>query len=249
MKKTEAAVDVLAVGAHPDDVELGCGGTLASLAARGRSFGILDLTRGESGTRGTPQIRASEAAAAAKVLGARFRQGLDLGDGGLRTDRDAELQVIEVVRRARPKLVIAPFPADRHPDHVRASRLATEASFYAGLRALKGGAAHRPQSVIYYASSYTQQPSFFVDVTDFFETKMKAIRCFSSQFYDPSSTEPETVLTQKTFLDAIEARARAYGKLINVTYAEAFVSPRPPTLADPVAAFAGYEPGFDGPLR
>ena len=137
----------------------------------------------------------------------------------------------------------------RHPDHVRASRLATEASFYAGLRALKGGAAHRPQSVIYYASSYTQQPSFFVDVTDFFETKMKAIRCFSSQFYDPSSTEPETVLTQKTFLDAIEARARAYGKLINVTYAEAFVSPRPPTLADPVAAFAGYEPGFDGPLR
>ena len=253
MKETKAAeetVDILAVGAHPDDIELGCGATLVSLAARGRRFGILDLTRGESGTRGTPQIRAAEAAAAAKALGARFRQSLDLGDGGLRTDRDAELQVIEVIRRVRPKLVIAPFPAARHPDHVRASRLATEASFYAGLRALRSGAAaHRPQSVVYYASSYTQQPSFFVDVTDAFETKMKAIRCFASQFYDPASTEPETVLSQKTFLDAIEARARFYGRLINVTYAEAFVSPRPPTLADPVAAFAGYEPGFDGSLR
>ena len=250
MNDKVVTVDVLAIGAHPDDVELGCGGTLVSLAARGRSFGILDLTRGESGTRGTPEIRAAEAAAAARVLGARFRQSLDLGDGGLRSDRDAELQVIEVVRRARPKLVIAPFPADRHPDHVRASRLATEASFYAGLRALKqGGEAHRPQAVVTYASSYTQQPSFFVDVTDAFETKMKAIRCFASQFYDPASSEPETILSHKSFLDAIEARARACGRLINVLYAEAFASPRPPTLADPVAAFAGYEPGFDGSTR
>jgi bacillithiol biosynthesis deacetylase BshB1 len=250
MRETEYKVDVLAVGAHPDDVELGCGATLVALAARGRSFGILDLTRGESGTRGTPEIRAAEAAAAARTLGARFRESLDLGDGGLRTDREAEMQVIEVIRRARPKLVIAPFPADRHPDHVRASRLATEASFYAGLRALKNGAeAHRPQTVVYYASSYTQQPSFFVDVTETFETKMKAIRCFASQFYDPASTEPETVLTQATFLDAIEARARAHGKLINATFAEAFVSSRPPTLADPVSAFAGYEPGFDGSIR
>lgn len=247
---TTETVDILAVGAHPDDVELGCGGTLVALAARGRSFGILDLTRGESGTRGTPEIRAAEAAAAAKTLGARFRRGLDLGDGGLRTDRNAELQVIEEIRRARPKLVITPFPADRHPDHVRTSRLVTEASFYAGLRSLRRGAeAHRPQAVVYYASSYTQQPSFFVDVTDAFPTKMKAIRCFASQFYDPASTEPETVLSHRNFLDAIEARARAYGRLINVTYAEAFSSPRPPTLADPVAAFTGYEPGFDGAQR
>jgi bacillithiol biosynthesis deacetylase BshB1 len=250
MKKTEQMVDVLAVGAHPDDVELGCGGTLATLGVAGRTFGILDLTRGEAGTRGTPQIRAAEAAAAARMLGAAFRRSLDLGDGGLRTDREAELQVIEEIRRARPKLVIAPFPSDRHPDHVRASRLATEASFYAGLRAIRrGGEAHRPQTVVYYASSYTQQASFFVDVTAAFETKMAAIRCFASQFHNPESVEPETVLTQTTFLDGVEARARAYGRLINATFAEAFTSPRPPTLADPVAAFAGYEPGFSGSAR
>ena len=250
MKKKLETVDILAVGAHPDDVELGCGGTLATMSSRGRTFGILDLTRGESGTRGTPEIRAKEAAAAAAALGARFRESLDLGDGGLRTDRAAELEVIDVVRRCRPKLVIAPFPSDRHPDHVRASRLTTEASFYAGLRSLaRPGQAHRPQSVVYYASSYTQQPSFFVDVTACFEVKMKAIRCFASQFYDPASAEPETVLTQRTFLDAVAARSQAYGRLINAGYAEAYVSPRPPTLWDPVEAFAGYEPGFEGSKR
>ncbi len=250
MKTVAEPVDILAVGAHPDDVELGCGGALAAFASRGRSFGILDLTRGESGTRGTPEIRAREAAAAAEALGARFRQGLNLGDGGLRTDREAEYEVIEVVRAARPRLVIAPSPADRHPDHARTSRLVTDASFYAGLRALKRGAgAHRPQAVVYYASSYTQQPSFLVDVSECFETKLKAVRCFSSQFYNPDSEEPETVLSHESFLDGIAARARAYGRLINAAYAEAFVSPRPPTLHDPVAAFAGYEPGFEGSQR
>jgi bacillithiol biosynthesis deacetylase BshB1 len=249
MNPSPEPVDILAVGAHPDDVELGCGATLVNLAAGGRTFGILDLTRGEMGTRGTPELRAREAAAAATVLGALFRHGLDLGDGGLRTDRDAEMQVIDVIRQAKPKIVIAPSPQDRHPDHVRASRLAADASFYAGLRALAGRAAHRPQTVLFYASSYTHQPSFLVDVSAAFETKMKAVRCFASQFFDPNSTEPETILTQKTFLDTIEARAHAFGKIINVERAEAFVSPRPPTLSDPVAAFAGYEPGFPGGER
>src|SRR5262249_7224835 len=138
-RMTVVPVDVLAVGAHPDDVELGCGATVATLVAKGRSVGILDLTRGEMGTRGTPELRAGEAAEAARILGAAFRETLDLRDGGLRTDREAELQVIDVIRRSRPKLILSMPPSERHPDHARASRLVTDASFYAGLRALETG--------------------------------------------------------------------------------------------------------------
>ena len=130
-------VDVLAFSPHPDDAELGCGGTLAALSPRGLSFGIVDLTRGEMATRGTPEIRAREAREAARILGARFRETLDLGDGGLRTDRAAELRVVEAVRRARPRVVLAPLPADRHPDHARAGRLVPEAAWYAGLAKLE----------------------------------------------------------------------------------------------------------------
>lgn len=241
-----ATVDVLAVGAHPDDVELGCGGTLAALVARGQRVGILDLTRGEMGTRGTPEARAAEAAEAARILGALFRETLDLGDGGLKTDREAELAVVDVVRRRRPRLVLAPLPSDRHPDHVRAGRLASDAAFYAGLRALVTGVpAHRPQQVVYYPSTYVAELSFLVDVSAAFDTKLRAIRAFRSQFHDPGSTEPETFISSKAFLDGVVGRAQAFGRLSNVAYAEGFVALRPPTLADPVAAFEGYEPGFD----
>lgn len=243
-------VDVLAVGAHPDDVELGCGGTLATLVARGQRVGILDLTRGEMGTRGTPEGRAAEAAEAARILSARFRETLDLLDGGLRTDREAELSVVEVVRRRRPRLVLAPLPSDRHPDHVRAGRLATDAAFYAGLRALVTGLpAHRPQQVVYYPSTFLAEPSFLVDVSAAFETKLLAIRAFRSQFHDPASNEPETFISSRAFLDGVTGRAQAFGRLANVAYAEGFVSLRPPTLADPLAAFEGYEPGFPAPPR
>lgn len=239
------SVDILAVGAHPDDVELGCGGTLATLALDGKTFGILDLTRGEMGTRGTPEMRAQEAAEAARLLGARFRETLDLGDGGLRTDRAAELAIVDVVRRRRPKLVLAMLPSDRHPDHVRASRLTKEAAFYAGLRALvTDEPAYRPQQVVYYPATYVEEPSFLVDVTRGFEKKLAALRAYRSQFYDPDSTEPETFIATKGFYEAIAARAKAFGWLANVEYAEAFVSPLPPRVDDPVAAFRGYEPGF-----
>ncbi len=238
-------VDVLAVGAHPDDVELGCGGLLATLSRRGLRTAILDLTRGEAGTRGTPETRASEAAEAARTLGVSFRDGLDLGDGNLRTDRAAELDVIEVVRRRRPRLVVAPLPDDRHPDHVRAGRLVTDATFYAGLRALETGLPpHRPQQVVYYPSAYLAAPSFLVDVSGALETKVAAIRAYRSQFFDPASKEPSTFISSPLFLEAILARARAYGLLANVAAAEAFVAPRPPLLADPLAAFEGFEPGF-----
>ena len=248
--RPDGTVDVLAVGAHPDDVELGCGATLVTLACRGLTFGILDLTRGEAGTRGTPEARAAEAAEAARILGARFRDGLDLGDGALRTDREAELAVLGVIRLRRPRLVLAPLARDRHPDHVRANRLVTDASFYAGLRALETGRApHRPQQVVYYPSTYVAEPSFLVDVTGFLETKLAAIRAFRSQFFSPGSNEPATFISSREFLDGVAARARAYGLLANVGAAEAFVSSRPPLLEDPLRAFAGYEPGFEGSAR
>jgi bacillithiol biosynthesis deacetylase BshB1 len=245
MNRSPVPVDILACGAHPDDVELGCGGSLAAFAARGKSFGILDLTRGEMGTRGTPEIREREAEEAARTLGAAFRVTLDLGDGGLRTDRDAELRIVEVVRRARPRLLIAPYPDDRHPDHARAGRLLKEASFYAGLRALETGVpAHRPQQVVFYFATYVGSPSFLVDVSGVLERKLAALAAYRSQFHDPSSKEPETFISRKGFVEAITARARFFGAMANVEHAEGFVSPFPPRVDDPVAAFEGYEPGF-----
>jgi bacillithiol biosynthesis deacetylase BshB1 len=243
-------VDVLAFGPHPDDVELGCGGTLALLAGRGRGVGIVDLTRGEMATRGTPEIRAAEAAEAARRLGARFRANLDLGDGDLRTDRAAQLLVIEVVRLSRPRLVLAPFPEDRHPDHERAGRLVAEAAWYAGLAKLETGLpAHRPDQVVFYAAYALLTPTFLVDVTGSFEAKRAALRAYKSQFFDAAQTgaagsrEPETYVSTESFWNGVEARARAYGRVANVAYAEGFVSKAPPTLADPAGAFAGYEGG------
>ncbi len=237
-------VDVLAFGPHPDDVELGCGGTLASLAARGLSFGIGDLTRGEMATRGTPETRAREAAEAARILGARFRANLDLGDGDLRTDRAAQLLVVEAVRRARPRLVLAPVTEDRHPDHTRAGRLVAEAAWYAGLARLETGLPpHRPDQVVFYAAYALLQPTFLVDVSGSFETKRAALRAYKSQFYDAEAKEPATFVSSKSFWDGVEARARAYGRIANVAYAEGFLSKAPPTLADPAAAFLGYEGG------
>jgi len=243
--KTILPVDVLAFGAHPDDVELGCGGTLVAQARRGYRFGICDLTRGEAGTRGTPERRAAEAARAAEILGASFRATLDLGDGNLRADRAAELEVIAVVRAARPRIVLAPWISARHPDHARASKLVTEATWYAGLRSLETGVpAHRPQQVVYYASSPTGAMSFLVDVTADFETKLRAIEAYKSQFHDPDAEGPETYISTRGFREAIRARAQALGQMANVAYAEAFITHVPPRVDDPVTAFEGYEPGF-----
>jgi len=237
-------VDVLAFSPHPDDVELGCGGTLAALAACGRTFGIVDLSRGEMATRGTPEVRAGEAREAARILGARFRETLDLGDGGLRTDREAELKVVGAVRRARPRVVLAPLPADRHPDHARAGRLVPEAAWYSGLAKLETDLpAHRPDQVLFYAAYVLVTPTFLVDISATFAAKLAALRAYKSQFFAPNSLEPETYVSSKGFFDGIEARARALGRIANVEYAEGFVSNAPPTLADPVAAFLGYEGG------
>ena len=238
-------VDVLAIAAHPDDIELGCAGTLVRLAQRGGRFGIVDLTRGEMGTRGDAERRAREASRSAEILGAAFRETLDFGDGGLATTREHELVLIDVIRREKPRLILTSYPEDRHPDHGRAGRLVTDAAFYAGLRKLATRhPAHRPQQTIYFSGAYLHPPTFVVDVTGTMEKRRAAILAYSSQFHDPSSAEPETLLSQETFLKMIDARARHFGFLIGAEFGEGFVSKRPPRVDDPIAAFEGFEPGF-----
>lgn len=241
MAKSEH-VDVLFVGAHADDLELSCGATIARFVQRGESVGMVELTKGEMGTRGTPQIRKHEADAACRILGAAFREQLDLGDGGLRTGRDEELQVIEVLRRHTPSMIFAPWPDERHPDHARAGRLITDAWFYAGLRRLKSKRpAHRPQAVAYYLQNYLVPPSFVVDVTDTWAAKMKAIREFKSQFFNATSNEPETFISRRGFLEMIEARGRHFGALIGAAYGEAYVTKQPPKIDDVIEAYGGRE--------
>jgi bacillithiol biosynthesis deacetylase BshB1 len=237
-------VDVLVFGAHPDDLELACGGTVAHTVRQGRRVGLCDLTRGEMGTRGTPETRAGEAENARRILGAAFRESLDFGDGALRTGRAEELEIIRLIRRCRPAVVIAPYPDDRHPDHARAGTVVTAAAFYAGLQKIDTGQPpHRPQSVVYQLLAYTFEPSFVVDVTADWGTKMEAVKAYQSQFYNPDSNERETIISQKDFLGWIEGRARHFGSMIGAIYGEPFVTKQPPRIADIVAAYSGREVG------
>jgi N-acetylglucosamine malate deacetylase 1 len=236
------SVDAIFFAAHADDIELSCGGTIVRMARDGHRAGIVDLTRGEMGTRGTPQTRLRESRAAAKILGAKFREQLDFGDGGLRTGREEELQIIDIVRRRRPQIVFAPWPDERHPDHARAGRLITEASFYAGLSKLKTRRdAHRPQVVIYYLQNYLPPLSFVMDVSESWKTKMHAIRAYKSQFFNPKSVEPRTFIAEERFLEMIEARGKHFGALIGARYGEAFVTKQPPRIDDLFAAYGGRE--------
>lgn len=239
------SVDILAIAAHPDDIELGCAGTLVRWKTRGGRFGLVDLTRGEMGTRGDAETRRREAGRAAEILGAEFRETLDFGDGGLSKSRENELALIDLIRREKPRLILTSFPEDRHPDHRRAGELVTDSAFYAGLRKIETNhPAHRPQQTLYFSTAYTHAPTFVVDVTEAMETRRAAIRAFTSQFHDPASAEPQTVLSQAGFLASIEARARHFGFMVGVEFGEGFVSRRPPRVDDPVAAFEGFEPGF-----
>lgn len=241
MKKNES-VDAIFFDAHADDIELSCGGTIATMVKQGRRVGIVDLTRGEMGTRGTPETRKRESSAAARILGAAFREQLDFGDGGLRDGREEELEIIRVVRRWRPEVVFAPWPDERHPDHTRAGKLITEASFYAGLRQLKTKLpAHRPQVVVYYLQNYLPPLSFVVDVTEAWPTKMKAIQAYKSQFFNPKSKEPRTFIAEERFLHMIEARGGHFGALIGAMYGEAYVTKQPPRVDDVFAAYRDRE--------
>jgi N-acetylglucosamine malate deacetylase 1 len=235
-------VDILVFGAHADDVELTCGGTIVRATKSGSRVGIVDVTQGEMGTRGDPETRRAESLAAAEVLGADFRERLDLGDGGLRLGPEEETAVIRLIRRHRPKILFAPYPDDRHPDHTRTGRLVTDAWFYAGLaRRVTDEPAHRADVVVYYIQNYVQHPSFVVDVTEYYEDRMKAIRCYASQFHNPDSDEPETFISRRSFIDLIDARARHFGGLIGREYGEGFVTRQPPMVNDPISAYSGRE--------
>lgn len=235
---SEARVDVLAFGPHPDDLELGCGGTLALLAAAGRRVGVVHLTRGERGTRGDAEERRREAERAAAALGAVTLDLLDCGDGALRTGEAEEDVVIALLRRRRPELVFAPTPAaDRHPDHQRGHRLVMDSCFYAGLRRRGTGEAHRPAAVFAYMQHDLFAPSFVVDVTATWERKLAALAAYDSQLHRPGAgrQEPLTKVSSPEFSAAVEGRARHYGQLIGAALGEPFWSRGPLAVADPFA--------------
>jgi bacillithiol biosynthesis deacetylase BshB1 len=263
-------LDVLAIGAHPDDAELGCGGTVALLARAGRRVGILHLTRGEAGTRGTAEERRAEAEAAAAALGAAGPWFLDCGDGLLRGGRAEEDALIELLRRLRPELVLGPTPSDRHPDHGRAHRLVADACFYAGLaaRGLSGAGAalapHRPAAVFSYMQHDPFEPSFVVDVTAAWEAKQRALDCYGSQLHPGErSTElrdgggagagetppgedareaPRTKVGSRDFRLAVEGRARHFGLMIGAELGEPFWSRLPLAVGD-AGTLLGLAPG------
>lgn len=233
------SVDILAISPHPDDVELACGGTLARSAAAGARVGLLHLTRGEAGTRGTVEERRAEAECAGKALGAVSVAFLDCGDGALRTTAAEEDALIEVLRRERPEIVLAPAGADRHPDHGRAHALVEAACFYAGL-AKRGepswGEPHRPGAVFHYMLHDPFEPRFIVDVTESWETKIAALGCYESQLYQKegssASRGPETKVSSPEYWLAVEGRARHYGLLIGAEYGEPFTSRLPVKVSD-----------------
>lgn len=241
MSRPPGNLDVLAIGAHPDDVELGCGGTVARLVTEGRRVGILHLTRGEAGTRGTPEEREQEAEAAARALGAELVGFLDCGDGALRHGTAEEDALIAVLRRWRPEILLGPTPADRHPDHGRAHRLVRDAAFYAGLRSRGEGEPHRPGAVFSYMQHHAFEPSFIVDVSGHWQTKRQALAAYDSQLYRPGSEHdgPATKVASREFALAVEGRARHFGLMIGAELGEPFWSPLPLAVGDVMALLPG----------
>lgn len=225
-------LDILAFGAHPDDVELGCSATLAKEVSLGKKVGIIDLTRGELGTRGSVAIRNSEAAMAAEILGVQVRENLDMRDGFFVNDESHQLRVIEMIRKYQPEMVLCNAIADRHIDHGKGSQLVSDACFLSGLTKIETHhngqkqAAWRPKVVYHYIQWQTIEPDFVVDVSAFMDVKMKAVQAYASQFYDPNSTEPVTPIASKNFLDSIEYRAMDLGRLVGVAFAEGFTVER-----------------------
>jgi bacillithiol biosynthesis deacetylase BshB1 len=235
---SDPQLDILAIGAHPDDVELSMGGTLIKLAAMGYRTGLADMSRGELGTRGTPEIRAQEAAQAARRLGLAVRANLGLPDGHILNDQSARVAVVRVIRQYRPRVVFTHYWEDPHPDHAHTSQIVTEAAHLAGLvkfDAEAGLGRHRPNTVAYFLFPHKVAPSFVVDITQYAAQKLEAIKAYKSQFYDPSSIEPETMLSAESFLRRIEARQRYYGAIIDVEQGEAFYVRQALNVDDPVA--------------
>lgn len=225
-------LDILAIGAHPDDVELGCGGTLAKHLDLGHTVGILDLTRGELGTRGSAELRDEEAAAAAKVLGVHCRENLGMRDGFFQNDEAHQRAIIEMIRKYQPDVVLGNAPTDRHPDHGRAARLIYDACFLSGLPKIEtklNGTfqeAWRPKAYYNYVQFLHIEPDFVVDISDYFQKKMEAVMAYKSQFYDPDSKEPETFISTPDFFSFLEATYISFGRPLGVRYAEGYIKNR-----------------------
>ena len=225
-------LDILAIGAHPDDVELGCGATVAKEIAAGKKVGILDLTRGELGTRGTPEIREQEAKAAAAILGVEVRENLAIPDGFFINSKENQLKIIEVLRKYQPDIVLCNAVDDRHIDHGKGAKLASDACFLSGLRRIETThngqqqQAWRPKLVYHYIKWKNLEPDFVVVVGDFIKKKEEAVFAYTSQFYDPNSDDPSTPISSSNFKESISYRARDLGRLIDAEYAEGFTVER-----------------------
>ena len=225
-------LDILAFGAHPDDVELGCSGTIAKEISLGKKVGIVDLTRGELGTRGSVEIRNSESAKASEILGVVARENLDMRDGFFINDEAHQLKVIQMIRKYKPEIVLCNAIQDRHIDHGKGSKLVSDACFLSGLIQIKtelNGVqqeAWRPKIVYHYIQWQNIEPDFVVDISDFMDIKMNAVLAYGSQFYNPNSNEPVSPITSKNFLDSVKYRAQDSGRLVNANYAEGFTTER-----------------------
>lgn len=226
-------LDLLFIVAHPDDAEISCGGTIAKAVAAGNSVGIIDMTGGELGTRGTMEIRAKEAEEAAQILGLKVRENLWMADGFFVNDKTHQLPIITKIRQYQPDVIVTNAIDDRHPDHGKASRLVSDAAFLSGLRKIETSLdgplqdAWRPRAVYHMLQDRWIEPDFVVDITGHFETKMESIKAFGSQFHDPNSTEPETPISGVGFMKHIEGRAMQCGRLIDAEYGEGYTTERP----------------------
>jgi len=231
-------LDILAFGAHPDDVELSCAGTLLLHHEQGYSLGIVDLTRGELGTRGNADTRKKEAENAAEILHAEVRVNLEMADGFFVNDRENQMKIIQVLRKYRPHLVLANAIEDRHTDHGKAARLVADACFLSGLRRVETRdegfeqEAWRPVSVYHYIQDRHLKPDLVVDISNHWETKRRAILAYETQFYNPGLAEPETPISSEDFLHFLEGRAREMGRIIGVRFGEGFTTSRPPGVRD-----------------
>lgn len=225
-------LDVLAFGAHPDDVELGCGATIAKEVSLGKKVGIVDLTRGELGTRGSAELRDKEAKRASEILGVSVRENLKFADGFFTNDKKHQLEVIKMIRKYRPEIVLCNAVEDRHIDHAKGSKLVSDSCFLSGLLKIKtkiDGVEQekwRPHQVFHYIQWQNLKPDFVVDVSNFIKIKEQSVLAYGSQFFDPTSNEPETPITSKNFIDSINYRARDIGRLIGVDYAEGYTTER-----------------------
>jgi N-acetylglucosamine malate deacetylase 1 len=225
-------LDILAFGAHPDDVELGCGATIAKEVSLGKTVGIVDLTRGELGTRGTAETRDQEASAAAAILKVSVRENLGFRDGFFKNNEKHQLEIIKLLRKYQPEIVLCNAIDDRHIDHGKGSKLVSDACFLSGLIKIEtsyNGSIQkpwRPRLVYHYIQWKNLEPDFVVDISKFIEIKMQSIMAYSTQFYDPNNKEPETPITSKNFLDSVKYRAQDLGRLIGTEYGEGFTVER-----------------------